>query len=48
MKDFFLSSLDTFEIELLEELKVSKYNDHEDMVYRIQLTYDQILNILDV
>ena len=35
---------------LLEELKNSKYNDLEDMVYRFQLTYDEIikLDILDL
>ena len=32
-----LSSLDTFKHEMLEELKIAKYNDLEDRVYRFQL-----------
>ena len=34
--------------ELLEELKNSKYNDLEDLVYRFQLTYDEIIDTLDL
>ena len=37
----------TFKEEILEGLKNVKYNDLEDMVYRLQLTYDKIINILD-
>ena len=33
IKDFFLSSLGTFKNEILEDLKKSKYNELEDMVY---------------
>ena len=29
---------------MLEELKDAKYNDIEDMVYRMQLTFDEILD----
>ena len=35
-----------FRDEILEGLKNAKYNDLEDMVYRFQLTYDEIIDIL--
>ena len=44
---FFIQS-GHFRKEILEELKNAKYNDLEDMVYRMQLTYDEILDILDL
>ena len=34
--------------EILEELRNVKYNDLEDLVYRMQLTYDEIIDILDL
>ena len=34
--------------EILEELKNIKYNDLEDLVYRMQVTYDEIIDILDL
>ena len=34
--------------EILEELKNIKYNDLEDLVYRFQPTYDEIIVILDL
>ena len=34
--------------EILEELKTAKYNDTEDLVYRMQLTYGEIIDILDL
>ena len=34
--------------EIVEELKNVKYNDIEDMVYRMQLTNDEIIDILDL
>ena len=43
-----MSSLGTFKNEILEELKNDKYNDLEDLVYRFQLTYDEIIDILDL
>ena len=43
-----LSSLGTFNEEILEELKNVTYNDLEDLVYRFQLTYDEIIDILDL
>ena len=37
-----------FKDEILEYLKNAKFNDLEDMVYRFQLTYDEIMDILDL
>ena len=34
--------------EILEESKNVKYNDLEDLVYRFQLTYDDIIGVLDL
>ena len=48
INDYSLSSLDTFREEMLEELKNAKYDDHEDMVYRFQLLYNEIIDILDL
>ena len=43
-----LESLDHFKKEILAELKRLKYKDLEDTVYRMELTYDEIVGILDV
>ena len=43
-----LSNFDSQKHEIIEELKNAKYNDLEDLVYRMQLTYDGIINILDL
>ena len=43
-----LSDFDTQKHEILEELKNAKYNDLEDLVYRMQLTFIEIINILDL
>ena len=43
-----LSDLDTQKIEILEELKNVENNDLEDLVYRMQLIYDEIIDILDI
>ena len=48
LSDYSLSSLGTFKNEIVEELKNAKYNDLEDLVYRFQLTYDEIIDILDL
>ena len=48
INDFSLSSLGMFKDEILEELKNVKYNDLEDLVYRFKLTYDEIMDILDL
>ena len=34
--------------ELLENLKNAKFNDLEDLVYRLQITYEEIKNISDL
>ena len=46
-KEYKLSDFDTRKNEILEELKNAKYNDFEDLVYRMQLTYDEVIDILD-
>ena len=46
--DYSLSSLGMFKKEILEELEKAKYNDLEDLVYRFQLTYDEIIDVLDI
>ena len=47
-KECKLSDFDTFKEEILEVLKKAKYNNLEDLVYKFQLTYDEIINILDL
>ena len=42
-----LFSLGTFKNANLKDLKETKYKDLEGMVYRLQLTYDEIIDILD-
>ena len=46
--EYGLSDFDTQKDEILEELENVKYNDPEDLVYRMQLTYDEIIDILDL
>ena len=43
-----LAGFDQFKSEIFSELKRVKYRDLEDMVCRLQLTYDEIVDILDV
>ena len=47
-KEFKLSDFDNQKNEIIEELKNVKYNDLEDLVYRMQLSYDEIMDILDL
>ena len=47
-KEYKLSDFDTQKNEILEELKNVKYNDLEDLVYRMRLSYDEIMDILDL
>ena len=47
IKDYSLSSLDTFENEIHGELKIEKYKDLEDLICRFQLTDDEIIDLLD-
>ena len=46
--EYKLSDFDTQKNETLEELRNNKYNDLKDLVYRMQLTYDEIMDILDL
>ena len=46
--EYKLSDFDTQKHEILEELKNAKYNNLGDLVYRMQLTYNEIINILDL
>ena len=46
--EYQLSGFDTQKTEILEELRKVKYNDLEDLVYRMRLSYDEIINILDL
>ena len=43
--EYKLSDFDTQKREILEKIKKGKYNDLEDLVYRMQLTYDEIIDI---
>ena len=43
-----LSDFDTQKTDILDELRNVKNNDLEDLVYRKQLTYDEIIDILVV
>ena len=45
--EYKLSDFDTQKNEILEELKNVKYNDLEELVYRMQLTYDEIIDVLN-
>ena len=48
LNDSSLSSLGSFENQILEEVKSVKYNDLEDLLYRFQLTYGEIIDFLDL
>ena len=45
-KEYKLSDFDTQKNEILEKLKNVKYNDLEDLVYRMRLSYDEVMDIL--
>ena len=45
--EYKLSDCDTQKNDILEELKNVKYNHIEDLVYKMQLTYDEIIDVLD-
>ena len=47
-KEYKLSDFDNQKYEILQELKNDKYTDIEDLVYRTQLTYDEIIDVLDL
>ena len=44
--EYELSDIDTQKNEILEKLRNVKYNDLKDLVYRMQLTYNEIRDIL--
>ena len=47
-EEYKLSDLDNQKNEILEELRNVKYNDLRDLIYRMQLTYNEIIDILDL
>ena len=47
-KEYKLLDFDNQKYEILEELKKAKYNDLADLVYRMQLTYDEFMDVLDL
>ena len=47
-KEYNLSEFDNQRYEIIEELKKVKYNDLEDLVYRMRLSYDEITDIFDL
>ena len=47
-KEYELSNFDNQKFEILQELKNAKYNDLGDLVYRMRLSYDEIMDILDL
>ena len=47
-KEYKLSDFDNQKYEILQELKNAKYNNLEDLVYRMRLSYNEIMNILDL
>ena len=46
--EYKLSHVDTQKNEILEELKKAKNNDLEDLVYRKQLTYYELIDVSDL
>ena len=47
-KEYKSSDFDNQKNEIIEELKNAKYNNLEDLVYRMRLSYDEIMDILDL
>ena len=47
-KEYKLSDFDNQKYEILQELQNARYNDLEDLVYRMRLSYDEIMDILDL
>ena len=47
-KEYKLSDLDNQKNEILEELRNVKYNDLRDLIYRMQLTFNESIDILDL
>ena len=47
-KEYKLSDFDNQKYEILQESKKAEYKDLRDLVYRMQLTYDEIIDVLDL
>ena len=47
-KEYKLSVFGTSKNEKLEELKSANYHDLEDLVNRMELSYDEIMDVLDI
>ena len=47
-KEYKLSDFDNQKYEIIEELKKVGYNDLKDLVYRMRLSYNEIMNILNL
>ena len=47
-KEYKLSDFDNQKNEIIEELKKVEYKDLEDLVYRMRLSYNEIMYILDM
>ena len=45
---FILAGFDHFKSEILAELRRVNYKDLEDMVFRLELSYDEIVYILNI
>ena len=43
-----LAGFDRFKSKIFSQVKREKYSDLEDMVYKLQLNYDEVVDILDV
>ena len=46
--EYKLSDFDNQKYEIIEKLKNAKYKDIRNLVYRMQLTYDEIIDVLDL
>ena len=46
--EYKLSDFDNQKYEIIEELKKAEYNDLKDLVYRMRLSYDEIIDVLDL
>ena len=47
-KEYNLSDIDNQKYEIIEELKKAENKDLRDLVYRMQLTYDEVIDVLDL
>ena len=45
--EYKMTDLGTHKNKIFEELKNAEYNDHENIVFRMELTYSEIAGILD-